>query len=515
MRITLESPQNKQSPRKQVVTSHGDESIYWSVTKFDPSTIDQVDFDLFQQINAYWETFPEETQKTIFQIFARIRAAFDEIPDRAALTHVVRENITALMSYHDLNKMREWLRFSRHINIPDCLDGEYQPNQDQPSTRAGTYLRSDYVDLVTLSMALRMMIPIWGEFIERTKDEAGNIFKEYYSYRLLMDTEIYHCVAVNKLRAYIDANTSNETSMAAIVAGVSSENYPIWVLAMVLVRRVCVGDIRGLDTTTPKLVAYIYKFITDKTRKTNGADASFQNTVKEKPYETSSSQSDDSSSSRFEGYRIREDIPIGDKVYLEMVASNVHLLVSKICPEMDIAKLDTALQTSAQLSNVVLSEAQVVLARWVFRDAISPRAYVYFGKQTIVRLLAGTQCILAEWGFPQLGAIATGVPTNILSTTIGPSDVKRFQAEIEALYPFRKRATRGAKGKIVNHAVEGIDLLYKKMKANDWLITADEEYLRRYKDEIPNKRLCVGPVIESKLTQLVVERISQEKSSLI
>ena len=71
------------------------------------------------------------------------------------------------------------------IHIPVRLEDTFVHSDERPMTRDKTYTKPDYVKLIGLTLALRPMIPIWGEFIERTHKETGTSFKEYYAYLLM------------------------------------------------------------------------------------------------------------------------------------------------------------------------------------------------------------------------------------------------------------------------------------------------------------------------------------------
>lgn len=507
MRMLFISSIGEKTTKMEVVIEHTNkENVVWNVSSFDTKTM-TTDFDLFEQINAYWAQLSTDKQDEIYNLFREIRRAFDEIMDRNMLTYHIKELITMLYSYHQLEDIKRWVLFKSNIFIPSVLESEYVQDSDRPGSRDQTYLREDYVNLVCFSLALRLMVPIWGEYIYRTKQEAGTTFKEYYAYLLLSNTELATCEANHKLKLYIESNIPKELPKTAIIDGVSSEDYPIWILGLITVRRVCIGDIRGLDTTNPKLVSFLFKFISSKVKSSEG---SFAGIVTDKTSESSSTADEESGGSKFEGYKIRQDITIGDKAYLEFVMNNIHSAALKIHPGLDVAMLDRALETVKALENTQLNIAQVTLAKWVFKSIVSPRAFAYFSKLTVLKAIAATQVILWQWDYKDLSLLVSSIPTTGGdSIRVTNSDMKKYLTDLTLLYPYHKQTNNKTKSKIVNHAAYAIELLVDKFTENDWLITTDINLVTEVLGDRPILRLTLPANLHARLASLITDKLTK------
>src|SRR5690606_22049939 len=73
---------------------------------------------------------------------------------------------------------------------------------DKPQAR--TYLRDDYRELVIFALALRPMVPIWGEYIRTSGDIAGNVYKEYAAMRLMINSWPSKCKPRERLLEYLE-----------------------------------------------------------------------------------------------------------------------------------------------------------------------------------------------------------------------------------------------------------------------------------------------------------------------
>lgn len=499
--------------KPSVVLTHGKQELTFTVSPYAKDTIDQ-GFDIFDQINAFWAQLEHFRIDQIFAIFQQIFHAFDDpdMKERALLTVRLQELVGQLFAYHPMAEVRHWILFkSKSIRIPDGLSHDYVVNNDLPGSRDQTYLREEYVDLVTYAMLVRMMFPIWGEYLARTRLDYGTTFKEYYAYDLLLRTELRYCAAAQKLRLYIESNSPPEAPPSATLGGISSEDYPMWILALVVTRRVCIGDLRGLEDKAPKLVKYIYNYIVQKIQ---GSETNFggMGKVTPKPMEMSGGDDEDSNGSRYETYKIREEITIGDRVFLSHGLRNIPETVQHIAPGVDEHMLMRALQTSNELTTVpILNVGQQTLARWIFRAVISPRAFDYFTRPLEVRLLAASQCILWHWGYKDLAMLATAKPVHDrLNRTVrvGAVDIKKYMPELAQLYPYPRRTNRQNRDN-TNQVLGAFDLMADHLNSNDWSTTIDSSLLAELNQD-SNSRLFVTPAnIKARLAQLVTDHVSK------
>lgn len=490
--------------KMEVVISHRDKSILWNVSFFNKDTLTP-DFDLYHHINHYWKQLSMPVQDQIFELYTKLRFSFDEIMDKTTLTSEVSRLVKELYDLHKFEDITSWVILRSDIHIPSTLSVEYIPNNDHPGSREQTYLRQDYVHLVVYSISLRLMIPVWGEFIQRTKMDSGTTFKEYYAYQLLANTHLSNCAAVVKLREYVKSNTPSETPISAIVYGVSSEDYPVWILGLVVVRRVCLADVRGTDTTSLKLVTFIYKFIAQKV---NGTDGSFAGQVLIKNTEANSS-GDEEGGSKYETYKIRQDITIGDRVFIEHVLGNIVPAVLKICPDIDQKMLNTALQTCSILQRYDINQGQVTLVKWIFRNIVPPESIDYVSKATLVQTMGAAQAILWHWGFYDIASIITGIPSTIQEIRVSSVDMKKYSDDLSVLFPYIRRSSSKAKtDRTANHAVDAIAKVSEMISVNDWLLTIDDSLLP-FVVNGSNRKLVVPQNIKSRLAELVVNKISR------
>ena len=261
---------------------HGTDVLYFSVSYFGRKALEK--YDIFHQINNYWASLPEKDQAYIFSLYKDITTIFESRWEQAALAIHLNQKIVALLDFHDYDTVFQWVLFKSDMAVPIIFDKEYIDSVDRQGTREQTYTRSDYTRLVTLSLILRTMVPIWGRYIELTRKNKGTDWKEFYAFQLINRSQLLSCPGFVKLRVYIDGNIrSMEMNPSKIVCtGVSTEDFAGWLLAIVTVRGLCVGDIRGIETKS-HIVSYLFQYIRQKT---HGTDGPADETIKSKVHDT-------------------------------------------------------------------------------------------------------------------------------------------------------------------------------------------------------------------------------------
>lgn len=502
------------SAKTEVVALHDGEEVIWNIGSLDKIFLEtKAKFDMFEHINAYWGQLKKKDQDAVFNVYKEIRQVFDEPSTRNQLTQNLYSLVAKLLDFHDFETVELWVKFHANVNFPDStvLKTEYIASSDRPGTREQTYLREDYNKLITMALILRSMIPIWGEYIGRTRGEAGTNWKEFYAFRLLNDAKIFTSEAMSKLRTYVEYSTLvGKGKPASILGGVSSEDFPNWVLALVVTRKVCVGDIRGVDPSTT-LVTYIYNYVHQKVQ---SIDNSFNGTagmIKEKSFEEQSNEGE-KNLSRLEGYKVKQEIAPGDIVALEYSMRDPFAVALKLCPTIDMASLQRALVTTEALNYKRIYDSQIVLLQWVMKPVISTRGVSYLCKATVVRLLAIAQTVLWHNGHYELAGLCTATASEetdemqISGVDSRARIPKELIDKINVLFPYMKRPTGKVKtAKLANQALASIDSVVELLSNSDWVLTADETIVRKLTGNQSQRRYSIPHDIKIKLAELVIQ----------
>lgn len=499
----------------EIVAIHDEEEILWTIGSLDKLFLEtKVKFDMFEHINAYWSQLKKPEQDKIFETYKSIRSLFDDVWDRNQLTMRLYNLVGELLDHHDLDDAKHWITFHSSIVIPDTntFKLEYIPSPDKPGTRDQTYLRDDYISLITMATILRAMIPIWGEFIGRTRSEAGNNFKEYYAFKLINKSRLAVSEAMEKLRVYVECSSiAGKGKAASILGGVSSEDFAPWVLGLVVTRKVCVGDVRGIDPATT-LITHIYNYVHQKV---TGVDNSFngpdRGIIKDKKFKELS-QEGEKNLSRLEGYKEKQEIPAGDIVALEFSVQDPYKLAQMLAPTINTELVTSALHSADTLNHNRIYDSQIVLLQWVMKPVVPTRGISYLCKTTIVRLLAVCQAVLWHRGHKELAGLctATASQNDIEFQSSGVDSRARIPKEISdelnKLFPHMKRPSGKQKTiKLTNQAVIAIDSVADMLSMFDWILTIEDKYLRELNNNTSQRRYSIPHNVKVLLANLVLQ----------
>lgn len=466
--------------------------------------------DIFAEINRFLASLPVNRQQLIWETYremhnelTNVRASsnMDDLPDR------LRSLTTELYRLIDIDDLERWAFGFIKIDYPSAVMATVT-NELNPEK---TYVKSDYDYLVVLTLAVRFMMPIWGEYNRTILTLVGK-HKEHQSLYLLADTKVIEHTAVRRLVVFIESMiTSNTKTSAMILQGQGTEQLPEWILAGVLVKRLAVADINHEGGLVRNIFIFVLHLVNDLDNMFGGL----------RPKHGDGDSDDGNEFSQLERYRGKPSRTTGDainsEVYITLLSKSKTMFVVE-----DPIRLAKALDPSIdeRLVAVCFTNAvnrpispvaiwQLTLAQWIFYPLISPTAIAGL---TLVQLsnivLVATQAILIHWGYTHMGllvkAAAMRLDSNQMRPAFGTTRVTAKTMDIlNELYPYTLKGQ--SNGRQSNPAYVSINSLNEEMLKSEWILAIPAE-LQSLCDEqgIPP----VGPIPGSNpemLAQLVIK----------
>lgn len=490
----------------EIKITHGTDAVSFNVSYYGRNMFSN-GFDIFEQINSYWESLALTKQNLIFECYKNLASIFDSFMSKQNMIDELNAWSIALLNHHDFESLRNWLFFSSNINIPNVFVENFVYDIDKQNSIEQTYLKKDYVDLVTMTIIFKTMMPIWGTYISHMRQEHGTLFKEYHAFKLIYGAAITHSVPYEKLITYIDKTiVQGSYNPTAIVNDISSEDFPLWILAKTIIRRLCVSDIRGLDPRA-NVVTFIYKYV-KQTSITS--DSQIDEIVKNKRYDDNNSELDGKFSAQ-ERYRVKHEISLGEIVEIEYSISDLKSLAFKLTGNMTDELLNLCLATSASLNGKVILDPQMTLLRWVFKPVVSPRGLMYVDNSLIIKCLGVLQAVLWARGHHYLSILSTSSANindgaMIISSVDSKSGIpKAIIEELDKVYPYQRMSGGKKTGyKSQNLCIRSVNSLVDKISTHSWISTADESMLVQHFNT-NNKRIPVPHDIKAILAKLALE----------
>lgn len=497
---------NVTSPFECLIT-HKDKSVRWRLTSLSRTTIKSD--NIFDQLNSYLTKLPEAVKDQMFGYIEEcsevVNNASDIMQKQILLTKLVR-NILSFLVYDDLIN---WCTYNQEIPIPNTFKDSYVEDIDKFTTRAGTYTRPDYVQLISMTIAIRAVLPIMVELMEVGTEEIGKKHREYFVFSLLAQSQYYRCIAMEKLRNYIKSSIDKvENNSESILSGIGSEDYVEMMLAGLILRRVCIVDISE-STDSHNFVTYIYKSIDQKKR-----DILDRNTkgVKEKvdveKFDTSSKISN------IEIYKLKQEISVGEMVAVEQSYGNLSNIIKNLVGldnEINMSILGNSLKTASALLHVDIYNPQIRMLQWLFMNIIPPQTFYYLSRKSVVQLIALGETMLLQKGLYMSAILLsmTVMKTNDhVTTTTGsrarlPSDII---SELEYLYPHEMvQIVGGKERKRINYAIAGIEKTTDELSLEPWRSTMSIELFRSFIDSnASDTRFLIPKSIKIDLANIIL-----------
>lgn len=475
----------------------GNESLPWPIVIFEKTNLRTV-VDAFGKINQYWAWLPLERRLKIWGAYREIWMIFQEIsstPDvlrggamtRSTLGQLIESCAPIVKELYDQMPMAElerWVELHGQIKHPDTLKDELDAEDTVPDK---TYLKSDYRGLVVLTIALRPMVPIWGWFLSLIQKETKTTYKEYKAMGLLSQTSMITSQPVLRLKRYIEATIGSSPSWddkmaAAILDGLSSADLPDWILGLVMVRRMALGEVDAGDTRG-SIISNIYSFIFYTLRE---LDKKFGGVKEKNPQKGDDDPMQDQS--RLEAYNKAEDLPAGDRAGFGVYAEKPLALARHMEPDIPEDLVEICVK-HAHLQDIrPIEEAQMQLMSWVLcagrhGKGLPSQAMDYITKRNgaLLNCMGVTQALLLHWELPLLAAVVTAAPMcmeeGVMTDTMGLAKITpRYMEQLQKLYPYTL-PEGGTKG---NPAVVQIQRQVSLLNEVPWVCTMPEVLLKRY-----------------------------------
>lgn len=401
----IESDDDGRSNRiRGIRVTHGEYFNEWSI-----STIARNDIDVLramEELNDYFSLLPKAKQEAIFILYEKIQDCFQGTVDINRVFANVRALVTELYQLLPFDDFRHYVHNRSKVKIPDEIMSAY--GQDAPESPL-TYLRHEYKDLLAYAMYVKPMFPIWGQYTLQIKDQIGAEFKEYSAIKLLQGSSAIDNDAYRRLHLYVATNVSKTTdSIEAILGGLSSEEKPDWLTAIVIVRRLSSWQPTyvGEPGKVENIIADIYNYMRSKVE---NMAKNFGGRVKSKPLRARSDSTEEGSSVA-EMYKMKEPVSEGDILINEVACDDPRWLASYLDPTVPLTYVDESLLMLQNEGYESLTKCQGTILRYIVNRAIPARVVCQLSYKAMLSILAVSQSLLRHWGLDWLAVYLTSYP---------------------------------------------------------------------------------------------------------
>lgn len=511
MKIEIDS--SSSTGLSSVKMTHGDESITWDVSAYARTSERAASLDtdkIFEEINAYWATLKIERLDAIWEIYKKIRIVLDTNYDSISIENKLQKLVKQLYDLMPLAEITHWTKFHSNVRIPTNLKDTYGPQESQERT----YLRGDYEQLAVLAIALRPMVPVWGEFIFTIKREVGNTDKELHALKLLYYSELVRSVPFMRLRTFVESSVAHTPqqgpSLTAVLGGLGSTELPEWVLALTCVRRLALGEVSSQDDSS-NIITNVYQYVVNTLKSMDRKfGGKFGGKVSDKIQPGGSSE--EAKASVVEGYKVKQEVPDGDLVTVNIYTENPIGMAAQVEPELNPELVQLCLHHVHTLDNQSIQPHQVTLVQWLLDPVLPRRGIPLLQKPALLRAMAVTQALLWHWGFYDIAALVTATPLisdqNMLVGAMKSRGriPRELMAELAVVFPHHSpgRGKQQTQHQL-NVGAKAVDLFVELITRSDWTLHAPLDLIERTSRVDNTKKLIVPADIRAQLAKLLIQ----------
>lgn len=488
-------------PKLEAMVLHSGETLGFNASVFHKKSFSR-EYDVFSEVNAYIKELPRSSQDKLFEIYSRAYKGFDYMLDPAELHEFITVCIRDLVGMIKLDNLELWLSLRPEIMIPESVKLLPPDPMDNVKSVGKTYTVADYYPLLALSMFLRFLIPIWGEYVASIRKNTDVDKKEFIALQLLNGTGVLESKAIERLRIYIREVTasSDNQDWEKVISGFSTEDIGFQLLAVVCFRRLCTADLRGSDPST-QVVAQIWKF---SVQKSYGSPVSGIEIKEVREGEDSAADR-----SGLEGYRRRTDISLGNIAEFEYYFSFPHAIARHIDPTVPLELVDQALATAKQIEVTEIGDVQLAIAGELIKDQITPYS-LYHTVDLLPNVLAACEAVLWHRGFKYLSAVVTSYAISGVEEMHVGSISSREQLtlenteEIKRWFPYTWEMGKRTPSTVQHGILETVDMLVDSLIFHSWRMTISEEKSEEIFGE-RRRRLIIPSDIKNQIVSFLID----------
>lgn len=419
--------------------------------------------DVFGVINSFVNSELSQTDRvTLFNLYLAAKDVLVSPTTLNATCLKLEKIFGGIFELIDRERLSYFVAVHGGVGIPLGIK-ETWDDIDESFTRNKTYLKQDYRHLTVMCTVVKLLMPLWGEFVGITKDSIPDAQKEFRAYSLLARTDIMEYPAFDRLKKYVDEvfhdNLTKDVA-ATTVGGIGQEEIPEWLCASLIVRRLGLLNLKAMtvDNGPTNIISQVSSYI-DQSIKNMGKR--FSETIHAKKPSGGAAADGEKDPSYLETIRVKQVLPYGNIMassvflYRNLISfadvddhtqelqgrdiESIYAAVKAIDPSVPDALIQQVIDISYGLETEAFAEHNIKLMLYCMAPAISMNLFEIFDKLAITHAMINSQILMHHWGLHCLALSVTGinldnVANNLLSDRIEKPNIEHM-ALLDKLYP--------------------------------------------------------------------------------
>lgn len=407
------------------------------LNKRNVSPIDQVSL-----LNKYLKFKGDDYCSLLWDRLAKAHSAIELGLATRELIYI--QEIKDIIEVLDIMDIYNYIKIIHKIRPPSGLLDEFTTEIENQGKlyREQTFLKNEYLELVALALALKIIVGPISYFIFINLNLCGDK-AEYVGFNFIRDSKLFRSPPMEKTLGMIRKLQSqvNVTSLL-IDKKLPSSEIAIYVLSIVAFQRIATATIVG-DTNKSNLVNMVFGYARAKLE--NKSD--FTNAIRDKNMNSGGGGDDDTSSSVLEAHKAVSEVTPGKIVEINYFLESVETVIAQ-SPEyiQNNVTLKECLEVYQKLDifvEVDIPKQTLVMLTIIFKLTTFPQMRNNIELDKIINMLAVAYVFLKNIGFPEIATIITSKEVlnsrNIVTSVTNRARLSADdKARIAKYFPVRK-----------------------------------------------------------------------------
>ena len=346
------------------------------------------------------------------------------------------KEIHDILDMFDLDEVENFIVTKLGFRALNIISASFDKSMEvnKEGTRIQTYIKSEYVNLISILLPLKAVIGPIGMYGTRHKGELKDKVS-YYLTSLILTHPFAKKPAMVKIQGLVDKivesslKSSDDLNNKVYSNTIPKEDINTWALSMILYQVVTMTTPEK-ESDNDHIINRMYRKLMHKT----GDDKKGLS-----PAMVSGSDEDENQRSYLESWRSQYDLTTGQKVELEYAVEDLESKLTGAYPFIDLTEYESIKFRTRNMHNMSISKVNITLIGWTLKRYIDPRSLLYISGKHIVILANITYCVLKHLGHLTLARSALSIEEENSDNTYNMSSKVRInpvlKAKLEALYP--------------------------------------------------------------------------------
>ena len=492
-----------------VIYKYKDKEIRFTIDTINKRLKDEILSDsMFVLLNGYIESKGDEFSRELFNILLESENALllqTSIKELEPMPLHIVHNVLNMFNFQDV---KDYILKSGLVKIPTLLPEKYDMSieLDEKGSREQTYLKNDYIELVTLVVILKSTLGIVGNYASvKSNVLAKNPYREYLLFSFYASHSIFKTNAFKKvydsIYKLIDRLFSDRenTAVRLIEKTISKDSLPMYITAYVTIQKLLVNS-ELADTDVRNTITKIYHFASNKIKLKDNAS-----NIKIKHFSNGEDDSGESESV-MESYRTPTELSPGSILEFRSVFDDPIRLSKEIdlkIPRDDIIAIVRAFR---QLEESLPIEEGIYITSWLYKDIVDVRCFDYLELDEILNALAIGFLYLWENDFKDIAFIISSFSSSIDDFKINFSLRNKIKPEIrealEVIFPNNKAVANNDGVSESSFIEETISVLSKSLMGYNLVSIAPKEFIDS--GNKGSRNIIINETIKNRLAEYII-----------